>query len=138
MPPEASFLGTGWAFPPGFTTGGAGVEMVSGAEDVEQSLHVLLSTRPGERVMQEPFGCDLASLQFEEVDQSFVNTLDRLVTDAILRYEPRVRLDRVDVEQSETGGMTLTISVHYTIRSTNSRYNLVFPFYLDEATQPGA
>ena len=138
MRSERSFLGTGWAFPPGFTPGGGDVEMVSDAEDVEQSLRILLSTRPGERVMQELFGCDLHSMLFEEVDQSLVNRVSRLVEEAILHHEPRISLDRIDVTRwgKNAGENALFISLHYTIRGTNSRYNMVFPFYLEEAALP--
>ncbi len=64
MSTDQPFLGTGWSFPPAFTKGGAEVEMVSGAEDIHQSLQILLSTRLGERVMQDEFGCDLHSVLF--------------------------------------------------------------------------
>jgi phage baseplate assembly protein W len=145
---ENSFLGTGWAFPPVFASGGTNVEMVSDAEDIEQSLRILLSTQPGERVMQEFFGCDLHGVLFEEVDQSLVNAITRLVEDAILYHEPRIRLDRITVTESTAepgealpsagyGGATLFISIHYTVRGTNSRYNMVYPFYLEEAALPG-
>lgn len=145
MPPEASFLGTGWAFPPAFGAGGAQVEMVSDAEDIEQSLRILLSTQPGERVMQELFGCDLRSVLFEQVDQGLINRITRLVGDAILYHEPRIRLERITVTESPlvsgvliaSPEMALLLNIHYTVRSTNSRYNLVYPFYLEEAAVPG-
>lgn len=112
--------------------------MVSGAEDIHQSLQILLSTRLGERVMQDEFGCDLSYVLFEEVDQSLVNSLTRLISDAILYHEPRINLDRLDVSESETEQGLLLISIEYTIRSTNSRFNMVYPFYINEATIPGS
>ena len=140
MPLEGSFLGRGWAFPPTFGRGGAEVETVAGEDDVRQCLEVLLGTRPGERVMRELFGCDLGSVLFEELDESLVNTVTRLVQDAVLYHEPRIRLDGVEVTPSAGGpgpGTTLLISIRYTIRATNSRYNMVYPFYLEEASLPG-
>ena len=137
MAAKESFLGTGWAFPPSFSTGGAQVEMVSDAEDIHQSLRILLSTQPGERVMQELFGCDLGSVVFEELDQGLINTITRLVTDAILYHEPRIQLDRLDLTVSDAEAGRLLISIHYTIQGTNSRYNMVYPFYVNEATIPG-
>ena len=134
---DPSFLGRGWAFPPSFSAGGADVEVVSGVEDIEQSLRILLGTWPGERVMQETFGCDLASLTFEELDQRLINTLERLITDAVIEHEPRVKVNRIDVVRSASGPSAVFITVHYTVRGTNSRYNMVFPFYLTEATPPG-
>jgi phage baseplate assembly protein W len=136
-PGEDAFLGRGWAFPPAFSAGGADVEMVSGALDIHQSLQIILGTVPGERVMAEAFGCDLTSLLFEELDQGLVNTAERLVRNAIIGFEPRVDLDRIDVTKSDTEAACVVVSVHYTVRGTNARYNMVFPFYLLEATPSG-
>ena len=70
MASTPSFLGQGWSFPPAFGQGGAAVAMVAGVEDIHQSLQILLAKSPGERVMQEDFGCDLHSVLFEAIDQS--------------------------------------------------------------------
>jgi phage baseplate assembly protein W len=138
MDGDRSFLGTGWHFPPAFSAGGAEVEMVSGVADIHQSLQILLSTRLGERVMQEGFGCDLNHVLFEEIDQGLVNTLTRMISDAILYHEARITLDRLDVSESVDQPGLLSISIEYTVRSTNSRFNMVYPFYINEATPPGA
>jgi phage baseplate assembly protein W len=138
MADDQSFLGRGWSFPPAFSRGGAEVEMVSGAEDIRQSLGILLSTRLGERLMQDEFGCDLQHVLFEEIDQGLVNTLTALVSDAILYHEPRISLDRLDISESDDEPGLLLISLDYTIRSANSRFNMVYPFYINEAATPGA
>ncbi len=133
---KESFLGTGWSFPPTFTKGGAGVAMVSDVEDIQQSLQILLSTRLGERVMQDEFGCDLQHLLFEEIDQGLVNTITAMVTDAILYHEPRIKLNELDVSQDADEPGLLLISIDYTVRSKNSRFNMVYPFYINEAVAP--
>jgi phage baseplate assembly protein W len=138
MPADPPFLGTGWAFPPAFGRGGAEVGMVSGAEDVHQSLRVLLSTAPGERVMAEDFGCDLRSAAFEEIDQGLINSVTGIIADAILLYEPRVTLEQLDVSAADAVEGLVLITLTYTIRSTNSRYNMVFPYYLSEAATTAA
>lgn len=137
MPDDSSFLGTGWSFPPTFASNGADVETVSAAEDVRQSLEILLGTQPGERILLEQFGCDLHRFLFEEVDQGLVNSLTGLISDAILFYEPRITLNDLDISQSDAEAGLLLISIDYTIRATNSRYNMVYPFYLNEAITPG-
>jgi len=73
----------------------------------------------------------------EMVKPSVVNKLTGLVSDAILRHEPRVALDDLDVAQSREDAGVLRIRVEYRVLATNSRYNMVFPFYLNEATTPG-
>ena len=130
---DRSFLGTGWAFPPTFSKGGADVAVVSDAEDIHQSLQILLSTQIGERVMQDEFGCDMNRFLFEEVSQSLVNSLHRLVSEAILYHEPRIELQGLDVTESESEPGVLLITIDYTVRTTNSRFNMVFPFYQKEA-----
>lgn len=130
----ASFLGTGWSFPPTFSQGGADVETVTEAEDIRQSLQLLLGTRPGERLLREDYGCDLHQFQFEEIDQGLINGLTSLISNAILFHEPRIVLDDLDVSENEREPGRLDIRLTYTIASTNSRYNLVYPFYLNEAS----
>ena len=132
-----SFLGTGWAFPPAFSAGGAEVATVSGADDVHQSLAILFATRRGERPMQESFGCSLDEAMFEEIDPALVNRLTTMIHDAVLTHETRIRLLNVDISQDPDEAGVLIIQLDYTILETNSRYNMVFPFYLNEATTPG-
>lgn len=134
MANDPAFLGTGWSFPPAFTRGGADVAMTAGVDDIHQSLRILLSTRLGERVMREDFGCDLIDMQFEEISQRLINRITSQVRDAILYHESRIKLDGVTVDDSGASSGLLHIRVSYTVRSTNSRFNLVYPFYLHEAS----
>ena len=132
MPTDPPFLGRGWAFPPSFGAGGSDVEMVSGAAEVAESLQILFSTEPGERPMRGAFGSSLSRYMFAEIDQSMLTSVRGAIYDAILAYEPRIEIDALEVvESGETPGL-LTISLLYTLRGTNSRYNLVYPFYVRE------
>jgi len=87
--------------------------------------------------MQEAFGCNLDSILFEEMDQSLINRVTSLIHDAILDHEPRVNLHDVDVAPASEAG-ELRIRIEYSVRETNSRFNMVFPFYLMEAVVPGS
>ena len=128
------FLGKGWAFPPEFYAEGAEVEMVSGEEDIRQSLQILLSTSLKERIMHPRFGCDLNQFLFEELSQRLINDIQHVISNAILLYEPRIKIEEVQVQDSGTDKGLITISVDYTVRTTNNRFNLVFPFYINEAS----
>lgn len=136
MMKQASFLGTGWAFPPEFDKASGSVEMAQGEKDIRQSLEILLSTSIGERVMQPLYGCNLRDHQFEPVSNTFLGFLVDLVERAILFFEPRIVVENISI--TEPGdvqvleGMIL-ISIDYVIAGTNSRYNFVYPFYLREA-----
>ncbi|MFM7360683.1 MAG: GPW/gp25 family protein [Cyanobium sp.] len=131
------FLGTGWAFPPRFTDAGAGLEMVSNEEDIHQSLQLLFSTRRGERPMRERYGCSLDDWLFSALDHDLESQLTSAIHDAVLLHEPRVRLLEVDVSLDDKEAGLLRIRLDYRVVATNSRFNLVFPFYRQEAS-PGA
>ena len=133
MTGDATFLGRGWSFPPEFGPNGAEVAMVAGEEDIAQSLTILFGTALGERVMRETYGCDLSRYMFEEVDQSLLTSISGAVADAILYYEPRIRLDGVDVSESDQTEGLILIAVRYAVRASNTRFNMVYPFYLTEA-----
>jgi len=138
MAADNPFLGRGWGFPPTFSAGGGAVVTVSGVEDIEQSLALLLSTRRGERVMQDTYGCELSEFLFAEISTGLMGQVRDLIGDAILNHEPRILLNGVDVSDERSGDGVLLISIDYTVRATNSRYNMVYPFYLNEATPASA
>jgi phage baseplate assembly protein W len=131
---DPSFLGRGWSFPPAFSRGAAAVEMVSGPQDIQQSLQILLSTRPGERVMVAEYGCDLSRFVFENVTTTLLTRIADMVERAIILWEPRIRVDHVTTEVDPAEPALIQIDVAYTVRATNTRSNFVYPFYLREAT----
>ncbi len=126
-----SFLGRGWSFPPTFNRG-EGVQMLEGEPDIQSSLKILLSTRVGERIMEPQYGCNTDNMMFEIMNTGFQTFMQKQIQDAILLYEPRIDLKNVDlITQNAVNGLIL-ISIDYVVRSTNSRSNLVYPFYLNE------
>ena len=127
-----SFLGRGWAFPPTFHEGTSPTSMVSENEDINESLHILLSTRMGERPMRPGFGVDLHNLAFHNMDLTARTQLKNAIERAVLYYEPRITLNDVLFDASEERKGVLRICLEYTIRLTNSRGNLVYPYYYEE------
>jgi phage baseplate assembly protein W len=102
--------------------------------DVASSLEILLSTTPGERVLQPLYGCNLSELLFETLDTRMKTLMADKVESSILYYEPRVKLERVNLDDSlELEGIVL-IEVVYTVKTTNSRFNFVYPYYKNEGT----
>ena len=131
---DRDFLGRGWSFPPTFNNQGGVVKMVEAEEDIQQSLHLLLSTHLGERVMQAGFGWKRDALLFEPLSTTFASYLKNEIETAILFYESRITLNKVQFSPSAVNEGLIEIRLDYTIRTTNTRTNLVFPYYLDEAT----
>ena len=132
-----AYLGRGWSFPPSFDIASKGVQMVSAEEDICQSLEILLSTSLGERVVQPTYGCNLRDLQFEPLNASVSSYFKELVRTAILYHEPRIRVQRLELTQTpeEEWEGILKFEIDYLIISTNSRFNFVYPFYLNEGTR---
>ncbi|MFN6570938.1 GPW/gp25 family protein [Dendronalium sp. ChiSLP03b] len=132
MDDDKAFLGTGWGFPPTFDKASHSVRLVSAEEDINESLQILLTTSLGERVMQPTYGCNLDDLLFEPLSPTVASSIKELVRIAILYHEPRIRLDRLGLNLDEQLKGVVNITVDYTIISTNSRFNFVYPFYLQE------
>ena len=132
-----AFLGVGWSFPPAFHKHGDTLEikMVTEEVDIGESLRILLSTRPGERVMQPDYGCGLHTMVFESLDESTVTELKDIIERAVLFYEPRITLEGVDVNAEDELEGRLKIQLNYTVRKTNTRSNIVYPFYYLEGSQ---
>lgn len=130
-----SFLGTGWSFPPQFDNQRGSVDMLSDSEDIRSSLEILLSTRPGERVMLPNYGCHLDELLFEPLTTTMKTYMKDLIQTAILYHEPRIEVNKIELVDTEELEGRILITVDYTVRVTNSRFNYVFPFYLKEGTQ---
>lgn len=131
---EPSFLGTGWSFPPSFNRRTGQVKLVNAENDILQSIQIILATQPGERLMRPDFGCALDQYMFEAMEQGILTSIQGLVFDALIYHEPRIKVNRLEVSPSPTEPGLLFIEIDYTVRQTNTRSNLVYPFYLNEAT----
>ena len=134
MPIDKSFLGTGWSFPPEFNDTSKDVQTVFAEDDIQQSLYILFSTTPGERVMQPSYGCELRSMVFENMTESAATAIKDIIERAVLFFEPRIDLNFVDLDTGQIEEGILSILVDYTVRATNTRSNMVYPFYIQEGT----
>jgi len=131
-----SFLGRGWAFPPRFA-GGTAI-MVDGADDVAESLRILFATAAGERAFAPKYGLDLRAILFEPISTTMRTLLLDRIRTAILIHEPRIRLLALALDAAEPGSGRLDLRLEYMLRATNSRYNLVYPFYRSDGNELGA
>ena len=127
---ERAFLGQGWAFPVAFDAAGS-VATVRHEEDIRQSILLILDTNPGERVMRPEFGSGLRALTFEPITTTTISRVKHKVQRALVLWEPRIDSIVVDVGADQPQGR-LDVQVRYRVRTTNTFYNLVYPFYLQE------
>lgn len=129
-----SFLGTGWSFPPMFNRFTNSVQMVSELDDIKESIHLILETFPGERIMQPEFGCYLKRLVFEKIDQSLAIRINEVVASALLQFEPRVKFINAEILNTDEIGGMIMLQINFSIIITNTRHNIVYPFYFTEGT----
>ena len=132
---DSAFLGRGWSFPPTFDLFTRGATMVNGDDDITQSIRLIFSITPGDRQMLPQFGCDLSQFVFGPIDTSIATMIETEIRMALLNYEPRINVDTVTVVPgNESDPYAILITIDYTVRSNNRRYNYVFPYYVNEAT----
>jgi phage baseplate assembly protein W len=131
--PTKAFLGVGWAFPPRLETDGTIAEAVY-EEDIRQSIQIILGTNPGERVMRPDFGAGLNAFVFEPVNITTMALVQTRVQEALIAWEPRIDVEEVKVTTDPAERNKLIIDTTYRVRVTNTRFNLVYPFYLQEGT----
>ena len=128
----SDFLGHGWPFPPTVPEGGGPIEPLADQDEaVRQSIWMILNTAPGERVMRPDFGCGIHDLVFQPNDVTTATAVVNAVRTAVSLWEPRVDvLDVVAVPDAAEPSL-LGIELDVRVRATNSRFNLVYPFYLE-------
>ena len=125
-----NFLGIGWSFPIALDREGQ-MRMAPPDDGIRQSIWTILSTSPGERVMRPDFGCGLHDLVFGVNSAGTATAVGRAVRDALATWEPRIDVLDVFAVPDPAESNLLLIEINYQVRSTNSRFNLVYPFYLE-------
>lgn len=122
-------LGVGWSFPVTLARDGE-IAMSRFEQDVREAIWIILGTAPGERVMRPEFGCGIHRYVFSPADIRTLGQIRFQVEDALRRWEPRIELDKVEVEVGREHEGQLLIRIEYRVKATDSRFNLVYPFYL--------
>lgn len=131
VPDPKAFLGRGLAFPVGVDAGTGAIAMAQYEEDIRQAIRIILDTDPGERVMRPDFGAGLRALVFEPINTQTLALTRHRVEQALILWEPRIDSVTVKVSAQPEQGL-IAIEVRYRVRTTNTFYNLVYPFFLQE------
>jgi uncharacterized protein len=129
MSDPSDFIGRGVAFPMRVDQSGS-IATSSGVTDIDSSIRMVLTTAPGERLMRPDFGCRIWELLFEPINANTMGLMSEAVKEAVGRWEPRVVLDDVRIDPSTRDAGQVLINIDYTVRTTNDRRNLVYPFYV--------
>lgn len=129
------FLGRGWSFPPTFSKKTGGVAMTELEENVSKSVKILVLTRLGERRFHPEMGTNVNDYAFiRNVDSMKMTQLKRMIKSAISENEMRVDVDNVDIKNNHEDD-SIEISIAYTIKALNTKYNMVFPFYYESGIE---
>ncbi len=130
-----SFLGTGWSFPPEFVLETGEVVLTADEEDIQSSLKILFGTAIGERFLNPKYGLDMQEMLFDPMSTTMKTYLSDRVKIAILIYEPRIEMLSLDLDTTAQNEGRISIVMEYQVRTTNSRYNLVYPFSATDANE---
>jgi len=126
----ADFLGVGWTSPVKLNENGQ-IKMARYEDCVRQSILMILGTAKGERIMRPDFGCGMHDLVFANNSPGTIGQVISEVRQALIQWEARIDLLEVDAYPDETQPNRLLIQINYQVRTTNNRFNLVYPFYLE-------
>ena len=133
--PARAFLGVGWSFPVELDAKGFDVAVAAYEEDIRQSIRIILETTPGERVMRPDFGSGLKAMVFEPANYTTLALVKQRVEQALVLWEPRIDVREVKVAINAAMRNRIDIDIGYEVRATNTFYNLVYPFYLQEGRE---
>lgn len=134
---ERAFLGRGVKFPLQIDPGTGRLAMVDQEEDIREAIGIILNTVQGERVMRPEFGSNVIDYVFAPASSSTRHSLAQEVREQLLYQEPRIVDLEVECGEMDRVSGTILINVSYTVRSTNNRYNQVYPFYVTEGSKGG-
>ncbi len=126
------FLGRGWAMPVALDPRTRQVAFAEYEDDIRQAIFIILETAPGERLMRPNFGCGIHELVFAALDSTTLQRIRSEVQDALRRYEARIDVLGVGVDEAASAEGKLLVEIEYRVRKTNQLGNLVFPFYFLE------
>lgn len=126
------FIGKGWSFPPIFRDESAELVIARRNKEIIESLKILFTTLPGERIAHPLFGCNLQQYMFHSIGNSLLADLRQTITNAVTLFETRIQLTDVVIKVSAYNPNTLDINIMYQLNHTNSRFNMVIPFNLLE------
>lgn len=124
------FLGRGWKYPVFIED--EKIASSGGEDSIKESIVIILTTGKGERVMRPDFGCGIHKLAFAPNNTSTASLIQFYIQEALLKWEPRIEVLDVSVTPDEDERTMLTINIEYRVKTSNTRDNLVYPFYLDK------
>ncbi|HHG73931.1 MAG TPA: baseplate protein [Persephonella sp.] len=124
---DKDFLGAGWKFPVRIDEDGS-FSLSKHEEDIKEAIIIILKTIRGERFNHPDFGSGVYDYLFSPVNRSTISLIKEEIERSLKKYEHRIDIEEINIQTEEAG--KLLINIEYTVRSTNKKENLVYPFYI--------
>ncbi len=124
------FLGVGWGFPVKKDEETNCLTLAAHENSIKQAIWIIISTAKGERVMRPDFGCGIHELVFAPNDAATQGLAKSHVSEALRVWEPRIEVLDISVRAAGAQEEVMHVNIEYCVRTTDNRFNLVYPFYL--------
>jgi len=105
-------FGQGVAFPPHLDSTGMWATSV-GAQNVRESIQILLSTRLGERLMYPTYGSSLRSYLFAPNTAVTRRSIEEAISKALKQWEPRITVNSIVVVQDPSNNQAAIATIDY-------------------------
>ena len=131
------FMGRGLKFPFQIDPKTGKIAMVSEEEDISEAVGIIINTVQGERVMRPEFGSNVMDYIVSAASDSLRQSLAFDLREQLAYLEPRIDEIKVSCRDADKMEGAIIVEVSYRVRSTNNRYNRVYPFYTTEGSEGG-
>ena len=118
-------FGRGMQFPPSLNSENRMAWSVA-AENIRESIRIILSTEPGERLMLPAFGAGLKRFLFEPNTASTHRLLEERIARSLEMWEPRIRLDAIDVILDDDDAQAVWVDIQYSLVADRTLDQLQF------------
>ena len=126
---DRAFLGAGMKFPPQIDPGTGRFAVSSREQSVREAVYLILMTNRGERWLEPGFGSQVTKYTFMDTSPTMMRLMSDELRELLLTQEPRISDVKIEIDPEVKEGCLL-VDIQYTVAASNSRENIVFPFYL--------
>jgi uncharacterized protein len=88
-------------------------------QSVRDSIRIILTTRPGEQLMQPLFGAGLQNFLNEGNTVTIRRQIQTAITNSLQTYETRIAVDNVEVEPVAGAPSQIHVQIFYRLLRTN-------------------
>jgi len=131
------FLGCGLKFPLQIDKKTGHIALVNYETDISESIGIILNTYLGERIMRPDFGSSIQDYVFQPRTVIQDGVINKILEKTLTIFEPRIKdvECKLDTDNADPDSGNIVFNITYVVRTTNNRYNKVYPFYMTEGNK---